>query len=113
MNGGLQLLPPCRRRQWLRSCRQREAEDRAVWTGALERQRAAMCLGDPSRDRQAQAGPLSSPRWIELDEPVEDALPILGGNRRTAIADADGDRTGVALQIDADCTAGGRVLNGV
>ncbi len=72
-----------------------------------------MCLGDPSRNRQTQSRALTAPRRIELDEAIEDPLLIGRRDAWPAILDADVHGAGILADIDADRTAGRRMLHGV
>ena len=92
---------------------ERNAEGAAAGTAALQHERAPVCLGDPSGDREAKAGALSATRRIQLHEPIEDPLFICRRHSGTGIGDADPHRDAVILDVDGDRSPGRGVLYGV
>ncbi len=63
-------------------------DERSPAIASTDLDRAAMRFDDGSRDGQPEPGPLAGPRGIGPREPLEHALPVLGGDAGSSIGDA-------------------------
>src|SRR5690242_1034 len=75
----------------LRNAREVHGEDRSPPGPALDRDRAAVRLGDPLGDREPEAGAWTvaraRARWIGAPETLEDVREITGGDADPGVSD--------------------------
>src|SRR6476661_8455119 len=80
---------------------------------ALHADAPAVRLDDPARDRQAEPRPLarSDPTVMrDLEEAIEDARQLLGGNSLAGIGDGDDHAATAAPNLDRHASVGRREL---